>query len=205
MQLKSFSIKTPPGKTLQSFDRSEIFSPTSSVSKLTTFKNKSDTQVFLNSLMSRSITKKAPKLVLSIIETKDIENSSPILITPTGYANSKRNAKDGIVFFGTMVNGNPNSKDLIKISQVDYVITSGEHGFGDKHFCIFWDPMEGRKGAYKLQDLYKGTGTFALLSMPKPIELNQVVSFGQNHMTVDALDATQIQIRMLGGSLKGQS
>ena len=132
----------------------------------------------MNTYMLREIKTRRPKLTITIVESKDIVHTQPIVISPSGYAQSKRTAKDGIVFFGTLVDGNISSNNFIKIDKVDYLVPIRDYGFGEKHFCIYWDPEEGSKGAYKLQDLFQGTGTFALLTMPLEINLDQVVSFG---------------------------
>lgn len=77
-----------------------------------------------------------------------------------------------------------------------------DHGFGEKHFAIFYDRASNN---FQVVDLFQGTGTFVLLSKPLALESNQVVSFGSSHITFDKFENGQLQIRCISGPLKGQS
>ena len=86
--------------------------------------------------------------------------------------------------FGTYDGESRRNSDLIDISCCDYIIQTGEYGFGPKHFSIYYDPS---CNSFKLVDLFQGAGTFMLLSYPIIIKANFVISFGLLHFTFDVL------------------
>ena len=86
---------------------------------------------------------------------------------------------------------------------MDVQIPITDNGFGDKHFCIFWDPLEGESGAFKIVDLFQGNGTFALLTRPYKIQCDQAVSFGSSHISFDVIEGSELELKFIGGLLKG--
>ena len=50
---------------------------------------------------------------------------------------------------------------VVQINDIDYRVPQTGSGFGEKHFCIFYEPAE---NVFKIIDLFDGTGTFVLLS-----------------------------------------
>ena len=118
-----------------------------------------------------------------------------------GYAKSKRSSSDGLVIFGTHDGGEQNQNELINVPCADFVIENGQHGFGKKHFAIYFEPF---RNSFILVDLFQGSGTFVLLSEPTPMSKNKVVSFGTSHITFDPQTDNSIQARVIGGPLKGE-
>lgn len=71
-------------------------------------------------------------------------------ITPQGLAGSRRNAQDGIVYFG-------NSEQNYSGHTNDFSLPEQLSGLGPKHFKIFYNTEDNE---YYIQDLEEGTGTF---------------------------------------------
>ena len=88
---------------------------------------------------------------LEIIETKEIFETKNIIIKTSGYDLSKRASDDGLVVFGTYDGSKPMPKDLIQLSCADFIVKIADHGFGPKHFAIFYDPID---NFFKIVDLF---------------------------------------------------
>lgn len=137
-------------------------------------------KMLFENLLEREIsTKQRPMLDLEILETQELSSKDSILIRTSGLSSSKRKVGDGIVVFGTYGGRVPRDKDLIQIKSADFVVNTGQFGFGPKHFAIYYEPQQ---HTYKLLDLLQGTGTFMLLSQAYQITHNSVISFGTCHM-----------------------
>ena len=65
------------------------------------------------------------------------------------------------MFFGTANSSSGENTDLKSLSMCDYVVPDKDTGFGNKHFCIFYDHKDNK---FKIVDLFNGNGTFILLS-----------------------------------------
>eukprot|EP00826_Nyctotherus_ovalis_P057561 TRINITY_DN7879_c0_g1_i3.p2 TRINITY_DN7879_c0_g1~~TRINITY_DN7879_c0_g1_i3.p2 ORF type:complete len:137 (-),score=21.64 TRINITY_DN7879_c0_g1_i3:496-906(-) len=94
-------------------------------------------------------------------------------MTPQGLVGSKRDAKDGRAYFGTDSTQEPQTND--------YVFSTGEQGFGKRHFMIEFD--EEKKG-YNLKALEDGTGTFIKIVQKKVVNSNVILSFNSLHLAV---------------------
>ena len=70
------------------------------------------------------------------MESKEI-NERRIQLSPTGYEESKRSNTDGVVIFGAYSGGERRPNDLIQIQTCDYVVSTDQFGFGQKHFMIY--------------------------------------------------------------------
>ena len=63
-------------------------------------------QNLVNNLISRKITyTDKPKLTLEILESKELDGATQLELNVQGYPQSKRGAKDGCCFFGTLKSG----------------------------------------------------------------------------------------------------
>jgi hypothetical protein len=80
-------------------------------------------------------------------------------ITETGLTNGLRNAKDGVVFFGSPDVQSPDVALMIKLKGLpanDFA-PRGDSGLGGKHFKVFYLAQDGE---FYIQDLGEGSGTF---------------------------------------------
>eukprot|EP00826_Nyctotherus_ovalis_P056977 TRINITY_DN777_c0_g2_i18.p1 TRINITY_DN777_c0_g2~~TRINITY_DN777_c0_g2_i18.p1 ORF type:complete len:210 (-),score=40.55 TRINITY_DN777_c0_g2_i18:313-915(-) len=133
----------------------------------------------------------APRLVLEVLESPTLAKGTAFEINAAGYTHSKRNANDGFTYMGTAEHGD-NSEEPPN----DIVISTDEIGMGTTHLVIQYKPET--KG-YFIRDYGQGTGTFVKIERPIIIQEGFIISYGESHMHVSALNAEKIQLKFLDG------
>eukprot|EP00826_Nyctotherus_ovalis_P048532 TRINITY_DN5729_c0_g1_i9.p1 TRINITY_DN5729_c0_g1~~TRINITY_DN5729_c0_g1_i9.p1 ORF type:complete len:148 (-),score=13.37 TRINITY_DN5729_c0_g1_i9:234-677(-) len=91
-----------------------------------------------------------------------------------GYSGSRRNAFDGVTYFG-------NDEVSSNGAQNDYAFSAGSSGLGKKHFKISYSIND---NGYFIQDLGDGSGTFVKVGVRAPIVDGNVFTFGSHHIVV---------------------
>ena len=93
------------------------------------------------------------------------------------------------------------ASDFLKLETCDYVIETSEHGFGRKHFCIYYDIA---RQDYKVLDLLQGNGTFIVLQKPTALRKYGQITFGTCYLSFEVKDNNDIFFQFEGGAMKGQ-
>lgn len=130
-------------------------------------------------------------LNIEVVESPTVEFGAMLTITPKGLIGSKRNAQDGCTYFGT----NPDEND--------YIISTEEIGFGEKHLVIQYDS---NKKTYILKTLKDGTGTFIKISERMVIDSDIILSFTNLHLAIVlSNDKSKAEYDLTDTSLKESS
>jgi len=132
-----------------------------------------DSSSLRNSIIPDSTIDSAPLLTLTVEEGMIIDVKK-IEINAGGCIGSKRNARDGCVYFGAC----DNSPDIPN----DVLLSKEELGIGKVHMVIKYYTDA---SAYYIKDLGDGTGTFIRLDKPVALKHGFIISFGDSHMVVN--------------------
>lgn len=124
------------------------------------------------------ITSATPNLNIEIISSSTDPKGTLLTITPQGLINSKRNAKDGISFFGYEESTTNPTVDYLINPKIDAKENMDERFFG-KHFQIRFNPSDGK---YYLKDLGHGFGTFVKITSMVQIKNNLLINIGENYI-----------------------
>ena len=156
---------------------SKIFSDDTEVAQLKQKFNdpisNSTTNTYKN-VKTETIINKGKWLTLEVIESLTIKNGTIIVIKPEGMEGSKRNSKDGRIFFGTY-----SGTDQYQIN--DYTFPTEERGMGKRHFSIEYNLVTEN---YFLKDLGDGTGTFIKIDGKYTITTDIIISFNTFHISI---------------------
>lgn len=139
----------------------------------------------------------APQLVLEVLESPTLRRGAAFEINAAGYANSRRNARDGCTYMGTA-----ESADGAEGHRNDIVVSNNEIGMGATHLVIQYRPSE---RAYFIKDYGQGTGTFVKIERPVVLKEGFIISYGESHMLVNAIMDDQIQLKYLDGQRADQT
>ena len=114
---------------------------------------------------------------------------------------SKRQGKDGVVYFGT------NSKDPEGKIVLDYKLRLGNPVLGKKtfgpHFMVFFDP---NRKKYFVRDLMVGLGTFIRVKEALVLENDHLLSFGETYILVNIINwghegkYPKLRLKVIGGN-----
>jgi len=135
--------------------------------------------------------KTSPEIVLEVLESPTLAKGTRFEINAAGYVDSKRNPKDGCTYMGTA-----EYKDESEGCVNDIVISSNENGMGTNHLVIQYRQKEKK---YYIKDYGQGTGTFVKIERPTIIEEGYIISYGESHMHIYAMNAEKIQLKFLDG------
>jgi hypothetical protein len=128
-------------------------------------------------------------LDLQVIESATIEVGKLYKVRPDGVVGLEAALSDGAIQFGTT-------------NDASHVVLPEEEGMGSSHFSISYI-----EGAYYIQDLGKGTGTFIRIDSRLKLKNRYVISFGDNHMGVSinhSLTTSTLSLRFLDGPMSSQ-
>lgn len=106
---------------------------------------------------------------IEVLESASIKPGTVLEINVRGLIGSKRNAKDGITYFGTTNEEGVN----------DFIAPQTDKGFGKKHFYIKYDSDS---KSYILKSLGGGSGTFINIKQKQMLKNNNIISFGDIHL-----------------------
>lgn len=137
-------------------------------------------------------------LELSIINQK---KTNILLLTPLGLTNSKRQVKDGVVYFGS------NFRDSNSNIIIDYKLKLSNPIYGKKtlgpHFMVFFDL---NKKTYFIRDLMVGLGTFVRVKEAMVLENDHLLSFGETYILVNIVNwgheggYPKLRLKVIGGN-----
>jgi len=114
------------------------------------------------------------KLKLEVIEKGRIPKGVIIHIDSNGLVGSKRNAKDGITYFGSEAPGADYQLN-------DYVIVDKENALGQRYFRIIYDRKDNK---YLLNDMEDGSGTYIKITNKHILCPLNTIAFGDSSFTV---------------------
>lgn len=136
-------------------------------------------------------------LYLTIKESKHNPIGTQLEITPLGLTNSKRNANDGVVYFG-----------LHSLDFKNDFLFKAEEGVNKQHLEIKFDK---ERPGYYVKNL-NGSGVFIKIQDYLNLKNGVIISFGTNHLLVtidnnDSLDQREsisvIKFKAIYGPNKG--
>ena len=138
-------------------------------------------QSLIDTIKLKKVFSKSKKLILEIMtNNKSCEKYITIEITPFGYINSKRQKKDGITYFGTILGQGDDIEN-----DIDVEIKNNENyeddGFYGRHFMIKFNPDDLN---YYIKDLGKGIGTFIKIQEWTEIKNNLLLNIGDNYIVL---------------------
>ena len=119
-----------------------------------------------------------PKLNLRVAESAVIPTGTVLTINGFGLENSRRKKQDFKVFIGSVLE---EKGEIIN----DFVINEESHGMGKQHLLIKFVPSTNK---YTITDLGDGTGTFVKICTELLLKDGFIISFGNSHMKVMAVE-----------------
>lgn len=138
----------------------------------------------------------ACRIILEVLESPTLAKETQYEINAGGYIKSKRGARDGCTFIGTA-----DSADNCEECPNDIVVSIDEIGMGSTHLMIQYKPD---KHSYFIRDCGQGTGTFIKIEKPLIIKEGFIVSYGESHMHISALNSEKIQLKFIDGPKSDQ-
>lgn len=137
--------------------------------------------------------KETALLKLQIIDSEELEIGKEFKISQEGLVSSLRKHKDGCVYAGSKLS------EEGKVLN-DIVLSAKEKGVGDQHFQVKYNSD---KSVFTLKDLGQGDGTFIRLDKPLLLQSNQIISFGDTHVSIQITNG-DLRLRFIEGPMKDQ-
>eukprot|EP01022_Parablepharisma_sp_SALTPOND_P033571 TRINITY_DN89047_c1_g1_i1.p2 TRINITY_DN89047_c1_g1~~TRINITY_DN89047_c1_g1_i1.p2 ORF type:complete len:185 (+),score=8.28 TRINITY_DN89047_c1_g1_i1:1224-1778(+) len=134
--------------------------------------------------ISQCEEQRAPKLLLTVIESPTLEEGRTFLITARGYPESSRKIRDGNVYLGTT--------ELATDFLPDIPVSQN----GPVHSLISYKKTT---NGYYVKDNGHGLGTFLKIERPFELSPGHIVAFGESSLAVTAATAEQIHLKFLDG------
>ena len=134
----------------------------------------------------QKIVNKADKLEIEIINSLSVNSNLKLEINALGMIQgSKRNAKDGITFFGLIdednsyIDTNSNKEDVDFIININDVINEENSNLLGRHFRIRFDINTMK---YYIKDLGRGFGTFKKIVNKAKIKDSYLLNIGNSYI-----------------------
>lgn len=177
-EYESRSRATPSPTLKQEFLKSLVADPDSQLTSQDTNRIEKLTQ----------ISPLSAKLKIVVIASSTVKPGTEYLLSPLGYCNSKRQAKDGFCYFGAKKNfyasGRKTTVNDI-IFPLDSSVIEKHRG---QHFCIYFDLL---KDSYVIKDFSLGFGTFFKLNDMIIVKNNFLLFMGEHYFLFNLIDAAQ--------------
>ena len=150
----------------------------------------------------------AKLLVLKVISSKVLQPGKDIMINAMGVEGSKRDGRDGVVYFGNKLKS---SKGHSREHLNDIKLPASDKELGEKHrgrhFQIAYDPFSDK---YYIKDLSVGFGAFAKLDYPLVLRDNHLVHIGESFIVVNLMSTgpprsqPRLRLKLFGGPCTGE-
>ena len=146
--------------------------------------------------------------MLTVLSSKVLKPNTEITINAMGIEGSRRDGRDGVVYFGNKRKAAPGP---LSETINDVKIPASDKELGEKHrgrhFQIAYDPYSDK---YYIKDLSVGFGAFVRLEEPLVLRDNHLVHIGESfivaNLTYTGASRTlpRLRLKLFGGPCTGE-